>query len=161
MKSHRPYLVEWWTIFSAVTTALVVVYFRGMFDVVNEADMTKLGFVILLLFYLSTIHNGWLIYKLNRLTDDQIDYHIRCKAFLSGSMPVLGLIGTGIGLAYLFHGAFGGGGSVDIAKAVPVISTGTGTALYTTICGLIFGLLLRIQSFILWRYKTRRGLKCH
>jgi len=143
--------LKWLIIFVLVLIGLVFAYLIGLVDRVNNADVTKLSFVItgIFLYYSSKI--GWFLFK-------RIEFHRLyhdCK-FASNVFLSLGMIGTVIGFIYMLNISFGNLGSADMTSlrlALQTMGTGMGTALYTTATGLVCSLLLRLQLYVFMEEK--------
>lgn len=135
----RAIILQWWLIFCLVITGSVLAYITGFFGKVNEADFTKLSFLIYGLFILFSIKCGFNTVKLK---EDSSGW------FVSDVLMKLGLIGTLAGLIYVFSSSLA---AIDVSQpqtmkaAISSMMTGMGTALYTTIIGLICSLLLQLQ----------------
>ena len=133
--------LQWWVIACLIGAGIAYTQIVGLFNIINKADFTKISFLILALFIVSTVRCGIKTYKLEK---DSTGW------FMSGIFVKLGLIGTMIGLIYVFTTSLG---SIDVTqpetmrKAISCMMTGMGTALYTTIIGLICSLILQLQLF--------------
>jgi hypothetical protein len=140
------YFIQWVVVFSLIVLGLGVALFTGMFVRVNDADVTKLSFVILGLFMYCSIRLGI------SLARGGGSHAIReSSQFFADEFTKLGFIGTIAGFIYALYHTFSAIDMSDIAStqaALVCMATGMGTALYTTIAGLISSLLLRIQLFI-------------
>jgi hypothetical protein len=123
---------------------MVVGYF-GAYDELWAADQTKLSFVILFLWVVSTIAAG--IWHYN-ITVTNVNYHIKIGWFLSESMLAVGMIGTVAGFLLMLGTTFSGINVSDTAtlqRALSAMALGMSTALYTTLVGLISSLFLKSQ----------------
>ena len=65
-------------------------------------------------------------------------------ATISGSAPMIGFLGTVIGMIVAFHEMASAGGNIDVA----MLSQGIYTAMVTTVAGLVVG----IVAFIAYNY---------
>lgn len=137
----RKTFLQWWLLFTLVIAGSVLAYITGLFGRVNEADFTKISFLIYGLFIVFSIKCG---FNTSKLKEDQAGW------FVSDIMITMGMIGTVIGFIYMLSTCFG---SIDTANpqtmqlALSKMSTGMGTALYTTASGLVCSLLLKLQLF--------------
>ena len=131
---------RWWIMMVLISIGSFILYWTGFAIHVWENDVTKLTYVIYVLFVFFSTRIGIKTYKTckyNKVyeTDKIVEW--------SDRFPVLGIIGTVIGLSYLFGTAdFGSADTTALAKTIGI---GTGTALYTTMSGLICRLLLDLQ----------------
>lgn len=141
----RKTFLQWWLIFVLIITGTVLAYLYGLFGQVNQADFTKISFLIFALFLICSIKCG---FKTARLQPDSSGW------FVSDIMITMGMIGTVVGFIYMLSTCFG---SIDTSQpqtmqlALSKMSVGMGTALYTTASGLICSLLLKLQLFNLER----------
>ena len=137
--------LKWWLIFSLVIVGSCLAYLTGLFTQVNNADFTKISFLIYSLFLLFSVKCG---FNTKRLNEDNSGW------FVSDILITLGMIGTVVGFIYMLSTSFG---SIDVSQphtmrtALSKMSTGMGTALYTTASGLVCSLLLKLQLFNLQR----------
>jgi len=135
----RKAFLQWWLIFSLIVAGSVLAYITGLISIINTADFTKISFLIYTLFIVFSIKCGFNTAK-NR--EDTSGW------FVSDILVKLGLIGTLIGLIYVFTTSLG---SIDVSQpqtmkaAISSMMTGMGTALYTTIIGLSCSLILQLQ----------------
>ena len=139
MKRHL--FLKWWLIFALAIAGSVLAYITGLFAQVNDADFTKISFLIFGLFIVFSIRCGM---NTAKIKEDNAGW------FMSDIMITMGMIGTVVGFIYMLSTCFG---SIDTSQpqtmqlALSKMSTGMGTALYTTASGLICSLLLKLQLF--------------
>jgi len=137
----RKVFLQWWLIFALIISGTAFAYLYGLFGQVNQADFTKISFLIYALFLIFSIKCG---FRTARLQSDPSGW------FVSDIMITLGMIGTVVGFIYMLATCFG---NIDITQpqtmrlALNRMSMGMGTALYTTASGLICSLLLKLQLF--------------
>ena len=105
-----------------------------------ENDQTKISFLILGLFYITSGYIGWKTYfKLQRF---DIGW------FIAEACLALGMIGTLTGFLLMLGATFGNlviSDPASIQSAISSMAIGMSTALYTTLVGLICSLLLKVQ----------------
>jgi len=141
----RSTFLQWWLIFSLIVAGSGLAYLTGIFSGVNNADFTKISFLIYALFLMFSIKCG---INTGKLKEDISGW------FVSDILVTLGMIGTVIGFIYMLSISFG---CIDVSQpqtmrtALSKMSAGMGTALYTTASGLICSLLLKLQLFNLQR----------
>ena len=139
-------LLKWWLFFCVITTSTTVVYYLGFFQVIWKSDVTKLSFVIIALFFLTSIAIGLKTWKskTKQLKDTELD----SLWFTSESMLTLGMIGTVAGFILMLGDSFS---NIDTSNpetlkaALAAMAVGMSTALYTTLIGLICAQLTKIQ----------------
>ena len=133
--------LRWWLVFCLIVVGSVLAYLTGIVERVNAADFTKISFVIYGLFLYASIRCG---------AETKRGREYRGGYFLSSLFIKLGLIGTLVGLIYVFTTSLG---SIDVAQpqtmrcAISTMMKGMGTALYTTIIGLVCSLVLQLQLY--------------
>lgn len=136
---RRSTFLKWFLIFCLVVAGSVLAYIIGLVDRVNNADFTKISFLIYALFIVFSIKCG---INTAKGREDSSGW------FVSDILVKLGLIGTLIGLIYVFTTSLE---AIEVTHpqtmkaAISSMMTGMGTALYTTIIGLSCGLLLQLQ----------------
>lgn len=147
MENNRVAYLRWWLLFALILFGISCLLRYDMFSIINAGDVTKISFVILAVFLLSTCCIGWEMYCLywgKDVDPKRIDFGY----FIADHLLTLGLIGTVIGFIYMLATTFA---DIDPSKAISLkcavvnMSTGMSTALYTTASGLVCGLLLKIQ----------------
>ena len=136
-------LLRWWLIFCmSVLAGGVAVYFDLHVDL-YEGDQTKISFLILSIFVLTSAWIGWCTNK------SEYQYqNIDTGWFIAEACLALGMIGTVTGFLLMLSGAFA---DIDLANTATIqtalskMALGMSTALYTTLVGLICSLTLKIQ----------------
>ena len=132
-------LLRWWLIFClSILAGGVAVYFNLHQDL-YDGDQTKLSFLILAIFILTSGWVGWCTKK----SEFQIQ-NIDVGWFVAEACLALGMIG----FLLMLSGAFA---DIDLANTATIqtalskMALGMSTALYTTLVGLICSLTLKIQ----------------
>lgn len=142
--------LKWYIMFILVTIVNIITYVTGLYDTIWAADVTKLSFVILSLFLLSSLKCGWNIYNLEKslvLHKREIEF----GWFMSETLLAIGMTGTVIGFIIIMKDFI----KLDINDLSTVesmiknLGAGISTALYTTLFGLISSILLKVQYFLL------------
>ena len=81
-----------------------------------------------------------------KLEVNKLEYNLTILATISGAAPMIGFLGTVIGMILAFHDMASAGGNVD----VELLSKGIYTAMITTVAGLIVGIISYISyNFLL------------
>jgi len=136
-------LLKWWLIFCLSLLAGGVAVYFDLHNNLYNADQTKLSFLILGLFVLTS---GWIGWKTKQLDDARQNMDVGW--FIAEACLALGMIGTVTGFLLMLSGAFA---DIDLAntstiqKSLTQMALGMSTALYTTLIGLICSLALKIQ----------------
>lgn len=141
-------VLRWWIIICLTGVGLFFLVWYDGLNYINDADFTKLSFLILALFIYGSIQIGWQCKNKTCSLDDT-----EIARFICRYLPKLGLLGTIIGMMqmlYAFQCAFQQTGMADITKSQVLILgmiSGMSTALVTTATGLICHLILRVEIF--------------
>jgi len=144
-------LLKWWLFVCSCGVGITIVNYLGFFKILLKKDPTRLSFLILLIFLLTTVWIGQKIYNIikeqNKPKGDlQQDFDIGW--FIAESCLVLGLIGTVAGFIIMLGTAFI---NIDVTsinsmqKALSQMSIGMSAALYTTLMGLLSSLGIKLQ----------------
>ena len=139
-------LLKWWLIFCLTMLGFGTLYYFNVHSLLYHADVTKLSFLIIIIFMFTSIWIGRKTYDLETtsVTDDTIDV----GWFVAESCLALGMVGTVTGFLYMLGTAFE---NIDITNATTLqdalasMARGMSTALYTTLTGLIASLVIKIQ----------------
>lgn len=151
--------LKWWLLAFLVVIGTVFSYKMGVFQDVWEKDNSYLSFVILSLFYTMTVWCGFKTWKVSQVVLGEVEYTKEIKDefsrleeigwFFSEQCLTLGMIGTVWGFVTMLPGFslvnVGDAGSVQ--NLLKSLGGGMATALYTTLVGLICGMLLKMQYF--------------
>ena len=139
-------LLKWWLIFCLTLLGFATSYYFNLHTLLYHADVTKLSFLIILIFLFTSVWIGRKTFDLETtsVTDDTIDV----GWFVAESCLALGMVGTVTGFLYMLGTAFE---NIDITNATTLqdalasMARGMSTALYTTLTGLIASLVIKIQ----------------
>ena len=139
-------LLKWWLL---VTLTIVGVLTSVYFDFhmfIYENDFTKLTLVIGTLFVICTSMIGYKNW--NSKYRQLKKYHYETEWFISDVLISLGMIGTVSGFIFMLHSVFGNLNLQDTAaiqQSLGSMAQGMGTALLTTLIGLISSVLVKSQ----------------
>lgn len=149
-------LLRWWLFFAVASLGTVALSLSGVIQKVNQADFTKISFLIYAVFAIFTIRTGLETYRLsreNKITNRHIAIYYKKSDigwFVSDMLLTLGMIGTVAGFIYMLDSSFS---EMDPQNAISMqgvlakMGAGMSTALYTTAAGLVCSLLLKLQLF--------------
>ena len=133
-------LLRWWLIFCLTILAGGIAIYFDIHKELYKADQTKISFLILTIFILTSIWIG-VVTKLQ-------DRTVELGWFIAEACLALGMIGTVTGFLLMVNGAFT---QIDLSNPTTIqnslvnMALGMSTALYTTLTGLICSLALKIQ----------------
>jgi len=146
MMQIRRKLLKWWLIFCLTLLGFGTLYHFNMHSQLYYADVTKLSFLIIIIFVFTSVWIGRKTYDLE--TTSVIDEKIDVGWFIAESCLALGMVGTVTGFLYMLGTAFE---NIDITDATTLqdalasMAKGMSTALYTTLTGLIASLIIKVQ----------------
>jgi len=125
-----------------MTVLLILAQYLGLYQDMYEYDKSFISFAILGLFSLQSMYVGYRTYTLDT-RGSQFGW------FISDSCLTLGMIGTIVGFLMMLKGGFtlSSGDVAGMQALLARFSIGLGTALYTTLVGLVCSMLLKLQLF--------------
>ena len=142
-------LLRWWLFISLTIILTFSFYYFGLFAEVWDKDRTKLSFLIMFLFFFTSIHCGKETIKVSNALEGNvseneiknIDWRGNQEIgwFMSDFVLTIGMIGTVSGFLLMLTGAFAGvdlNDEVAMKNVLEKMSKGMSTALYTTLFGL-------------------------
>ena len=138
----------WWIQVVTVLFAAILIFTYGWFDKLWNADQTKISFIIITIFFATSIATGFLSFR----SDTQ---HIKLSNYIwfaSETMVTLGLIGTVAGFLLMLSSAFDNldvSNVENVQKVISNMALGMSTALCTTLSGLVGSVLTKVQMVIL------------
>ena len=133
-------LLRWWLIFCLTILAGGIAIYFDIHKELYKADQTKISFLILTIFILTSIWIG-VVTKLQ-------DRTVELGWFIAEACLALGMVGTVTGFLLMLNGAFT---QIDLSNPTTIqnslvnMALGMSTALYTTLTGLVCSLALKIQ----------------
>lgn len=132
--------LQWWLWFVLQALTITAALLAGGFTFLIENDITYLSLALIAGWIVSSLWIGYRTYK--RKESNETAW------FIADSCMSVGMIGTVVGFIYMLSGSFAEINPQDIAQMREVIgdmAQGMGTALLTTLVGLVTGLFLKIQ----------------
>ena len=148
-------LLRWWLILCLSLLAGGIAVYFNLHIKLYDGDQTKLSFLILSVFILTSGWVGWCT-KHSEYKFQNIDV----GWFVAEACLALGMIGTVTGFLLMLSGAFA---DIDLANTATIqtalsnMALGMSTALYTTLVGLICSLTLKIQLINVENENLRDG----
>ena len=141
---------KWFLLIAVTVTALFFAEQKGALSLIIHNDKSYLALAIMCLFVGVSSFVGILAYRADVAKEDE-KKKIRDQSsigwFCAEHFFSLGLLGTIVGLVIATNGSLDG--SKPITDIVSGLKTGLNTAFYTTICGIVFSLLLQLQLLVL------------
>ena len=139
-------VLKWWLIFCLTLLGCGVGAYFNMHHIIYNADVTKLSFLIMTIFFCTSVWIGNKTYKLEKY--DDYDQDTKVGWFVAESCLALGMVGTVTGFLLMLGTAFSNIDvtySASLQKALEFMAVGMSTALYTTLVGLICSLIIKVQ----------------
>jgi len=139
--------LRWWLMFCLMGVGVVILQKFGLFVDLYNADASKISFGILSIFTAMSGFVGYLTFRRWKTLPVK-DTHVNFCWFTASKLTTLGMIGTVIGFIMMLSLTFRNLNVEDVASvqnAIEFMALGMGTALVTTLVGLICGLLLELQ----------------
>lgn len=132
--------LQWWLIFVVQAVIISGILFLGGYEFLVNNDITYISFLLVAIWLVTSLVIGYKVFFSKEITE--------AIWFVAESCMTLGMIGTVIGFIYMLTNNFVeiDPSNIDIMKQViSNMAKGMGTALLTTLCGLISSLFLKIQ----------------
>lgn len=139
--------LKWWTVFCSCVLLLFLCWEFGFLHSLYASDITRLSWVILGLFFLFSLRIGYRLHTFVR-ERDRYSFSTNPEWFAGETMLSLGMVGTVVGFIYMLTTVFTDLDVADTAsvqQALAMMATGMGTALWTTLVGLVCSILLKLQ----------------
>ena len=139
-------VLKWWLIFCLTLLGCGIATYFNMHNLIYNADVTKLSFLIIVIFFCTSVWIGNKTYRLGKY--DDYDQDTKVGWFVAESCLALGMVGTVTGFLLMLGTAFSNidvTNSASLQKALEFMAVGMSTALYTTLVGLICSLIIKVQ----------------
>ena len=146
---------KWFLLVAVTGTGLFFAEAKGAISLIVQNDKSFLALLIMLLFTVMTVRVGQLSFLSDVAKDDEkkeLNKKAELGWFTAEHFFSFGLLGTIIGLVLATGGSLDG--AKPVSEIVAGLKTGLNTAFYTTICGIVFSILLQLQLLVL-----KNGLK--
>lgn len=137
--------LKWWLLITLTIVGLSIAAYFNFIHFLYAHDLTKLSVAILALFAATTSVIGYKIWN-ERNEEEKYEYNV--EWFVSEMMISLGMIGTVIGFIYMLYSVFSSLNITDtlaVQQSLGKMAQGMGTALLTTLVGLVSSVLIKSQ----------------
>ncbi len=137
--------LKWWLLITLTIVGLSIAAYFNFIHFLYAHDLTKLSVAILALFAATTSVIGYKIWN-ERNEEEKYEYNV--EWFVSEMMISLGMIGTVIGFIYMLYSVFSNLNITDtlaVQQSLGKMAQGMGTALLTTLVGLVSSVLVKSQ----------------
>lgn len=139
---HSKFLL-WWLVFTLQAILFGVSFHFGSYEYLLNNDLTRLSFVITAIWIVTSFVIG-----VKTFNDSQ---NYSKTWFVSDSCMTVGMIGTVVGFMLMLGSSFANidpSNTVQTKQVISDMASGMGTALLTTLVGLIASLFLKIQLIV-------------
>ena len=139
-------LLKWWLIACCTLLGIGISIYFDLHINLYESDITKISFLILLVFVCTSIWIGNKTYLVDRLED--YDQRADVGWFIAESCLALGMVGTVTGFLIMLGTAFENidlSNTATLQQALSDMAMGMSKALYTTLIGLVCSLIIKVQ----------------
>lgn len=146
-------LLRWWVIVCFQVLILSLGVFFGVWTHIWEVDVTRISFAIIAIWLITTAFIAR--YHFVKSKDARKTF-MPVGWFLSETCLALGMIGTVAGFLIMMVSAFSDidiGNTESMQAALSSMALGMGTALYTTLVGLVSSLFIKSQLVNLENHK--------
>ena len=139
-------VLKWWLIFCLIVLGIGTCFYFDVHKSLYESDITRLSYLILIIFGCTSIWIGTKTYRVGILQDYEQKSDVGW--FISESCLALGMVGTVTGFLIMLGTAFE---NVDVTNAATLqqalsdMAIGMSTALWTTLVGLVSSLIIKVQ----------------
>ena len=139
-------VLKWWLIFCLIVLGIGTCFYFDVHKSLYESDITRLSYLILIIFGCTSVWIGTKTYKVGILQD----YNQKSDVgwFISESCLALGMVGTVTGFLIMLGTAFANvdvTNSATLQQALSDMALGMSTALWTTLVGLVCSLIIKVQ----------------
>ena len=138
--------LKWWLLITLTVVGLSIAAYFNFIQFLYAHDLTKLSVAILALFAATSSVIGYKIWKERDVKKKKYGYDV--EWFVSEMMISLGMIGTVIGFIYMLYSVFSSLNITDtlaVQQSLGKMAQGMGTALLTTLVGLVSSVLIKSQ----------------
>jgi hypothetical protein len=139
----------------------------GLFREIHYKDASRICYVIFAILAFMSVWCGRLTKNLDSTSGDglaTIESSADVGWFMSDLCLSLGMLGTVIGFIMILVGGFDSmvaGDTASLAKMFTKLGAGLGTALYTTLIGLLCSMILKMQYFNLCNALDLKKVNCN
>jgi hypothetical protein len=140
--TDNPPFLRWWILACCLVTVFSGIVITGGGTFLAENDATGISWIIIAILASGSAHYGYRLFRGQNIGQGVMDY-------LGELCTSLGLLGTVIGLIMMISGAFGSiqlENPESVKLALVAMSSGIGSALTTTLVGLIASIVLGLQK---------------
>jgi len=146
---------RWMLLFLLMLMGFLAMAYFGIWHLMWFADISKISFGILTLFLLLSLHVGYMTHRASKTKF--LSKKIDIPNWFAERFTMLGILGTGIGIMFMmFTTNFSG----ETKEVINQVLFGLGTALITTVTGIVCCYLLELQIFNVRRTYNENKQSC-
>jgi hypothetical protein len=145
--------LRWWVIVCFQILILSLGVYFGVWTHIWEVDVTRISFAIIAIWLVTTLFIARYHFVTSKTARERF---MPVGWFLAETCLALGMIGTVAGFLIMMVSAFSGidiGNTESMQAALSSMALGMGTALYTTLVGLVSSLFIKSQLVNLENHK--------
>jgi hypothetical protein len=139
-------LLKWWLMVCTTLLGVSIAVYFNIHEQLYYADVTRLSFLIIFIFFCSSIWVGTKTYAV--VVKHDYNQQSDVGWFIAEVLLAIGMIGTVTGFLLMLGTAFSNIDITDTAtlqNALANMAVGMSTALYTTLIGLICSTIMKVQ----------------
>ena len=136
--------LKWWLFVILIIMGIAISIYFDFGNFLYENDFTKISLLIASLFAMTTSVIGYKLWTKKKHLYDK-------EWFISEAVISLGMIGTVIGFIFMLYSVFSGidlSDTSNLQDSLAMMAKGMGTALLTTLVGLISSVLIKCQLVV-------------
>ena len=136
--------LKWWLFVILIIMGIAISIYFDFGNFLYENDFTKISLLIASLFAMTTSVIGYKLWTKKKHSYDK-------EWFISEAVISLGMIGTVIGFIFMLYSVFSGidlSDTSNLQDSLAMMAKGMGTALLTTLVGLISSVLIKCQLVV-------------
>ena len=140
--------LRWWIICCLTTLGVLGLAYTGFFTYLWETDLSKLSFVIMFIFTVCMAFIGKITYEVSKGIPSASERALKPLWYFAEAMLALGLTGTLIGFYWVLTNSFEGldiTKTTEIKSAMKAIGSGSGTAILTSLVGIVSSMITKFQ----------------
>jgi uncharacterized membrane protein len=142
--------LRWWLFVILIIMGVSTSLYFDFGNFLYENDFTKISLLIVSLFTIATSVIGYKLWTKKEYSYDK-------EWFVSEAVISLGMIGTVIGFIFMLYSVFSGidlSDTSNLQESLMMMAKGMGTALLTTLVGLISSVLIKCQLVMVENEKS-------
>ncbi len=146
--------LRWWIICCLTTLGGLGLIYTGFFTYLWDTDLSKLSFIIMFIFTVCMAFIGKITYEVSKKSTTVARQLVASETalkplwYFAEAMLAIGLTGTLIGFYWVLTNSFEGldiTKTAEIKSAMKAIGSGSGTAILTSLVGIVSSTITKFQ----------------